>query len=298
MPDSIARLSPFSPKSLGYEYKDYLKKYITFSGKATRRQFWSIFVINLLLSLLFNLLPHGLITFRLLTFLPELSLYTRRFHDMGLSGKKFALTLSPLILGAVIFLYQPLALIFIIIYTLLLYIMAATAPGTETNKDDKEHKTLYIGTAIIFTLIPCAFLITNLIKNINLTQRVISKEINYSYIMDATLISPIFKQFPQNFPQDLKERVLNKGKTDNAMKKLIEIGEIELRPQGTELQIIFNNLNQELCELTLNYRGRYKLTEAIGNDEPFTEGMLNGTDFVNGCTCEKETCSAALTFSR
>lgn len=298
MSDSIAQLSPFSPKSLAYEYKDYLKKYIKFSGKATRRQFWSIFIINFILSFIFGLIPHGFATFRLLTLLPEIGLYIRRFHDMGLSSKQFILSIIPLGLGAILSYYQAEIISFTIIYMLILFVMAASATSQDPTQDDNRYKMLYISTSIIVAIISANFLLGNSIKKSFITLKATMQIQHYSYIIDKTLLDPIFKLYPDNnFPKDIKKQILEKDVLDKAMKSLIENQEIELYPEGKNIQIIFNNINSHLCELTISYQGRYRMLKGLGNNKKFTKGILNGADFGTGCTCSSPTCSAAITIS-
>ena len=64
-----------------------LSKYATFSGRASRPEFWWFFLFQILISLAASMLGDvvaGLVSLGLL--LPALAVGTRRLHDIGKSG--------------------------------------------------------------------------------------------------------------------------------------------------------------------------------------------------------------------
>ena len=64
-----------------------LSKYATFTGRATRSEFWWFFLFQILISIAAGMLGDvvgGLVSLALL--LPALAVGTRRLHDIGKSG--------------------------------------------------------------------------------------------------------------------------------------------------------------------------------------------------------------------
>ena len=64
-----------------------LSKYATFTGRASRPEFWWFFLFQILISLVASMLGdviNGLVALGLL--LPALAVGTRRLHDIGKSG--------------------------------------------------------------------------------------------------------------------------------------------------------------------------------------------------------------------
>lgn len=116
--------NPYKPRvsfntNDGIGYFDVLKKYVTFSGRARRREYWSFVLINILIQIaiigigvglgvggggtkenalaivgIFNLLAN---IFSLATFLPTLAVLARRLHDIGHSGWMFFIGFIPLV---------------------------------------------------------------------------------------------------------------------------------------------------------------------------------------------------------
>jgi uncharacterized membrane protein YhaH (DUF805 family) len=92
-------------------YKNVLKKYATFNGRARRREYWYFVLANIILGvvgiILDNVLgmtispeiPYGPFYFILLiaTFIPSLAVLVRRLHDIGKSGWMFFICLIPII---------------------------------------------------------------------------------------------------------------------------------------------------------------------------------------------------------
>lgn len=84
---TLPKKSPFS------WYVGCLKKYVKFSGRATRAEFWSFILINAVIFVGLYFLDEGLGIFPILSgifaaliLLPLLSVMFRRLHDSGLSG--------------------------------------------------------------------------------------------------------------------------------------------------------------------------------------------------------------------
>jgi uncharacterized membrane protein YhaH (DUF805 family) len=80
-------------------YFKCLSKYATFSGRASRKEFWYYSIINALIILLLlwiNINFQGgailtasgylLIFYVVLTFMPSLAVVSRRWHDIGRTG--------------------------------------------------------------------------------------------------------------------------------------------------------------------------------------------------------------------
>ena len=76
-----------------------LKKYIQFSGRATRSEYWYFILMNFLISLVLGLLKLDLLSnvYDLFVFLPGLAVFVRRMHDIGRSGWNWFWVLLPII---------------------------------------------------------------------------------------------------------------------------------------------------------------------------------------------------------
>ena len=78
-----------------------LRKYVTFSGRARRLEYWSFAVFVTLVSFVLDILPDGVVTdflflvFNLATFLPWLAVTVRRLHDIDFRGWWALLGLLP-----------------------------------------------------------------------------------------------------------------------------------------------------------------------------------------------------------
>jgi uncharacterized membrane protein YhaH (DUF805 family) len=102
-------------------YLKVLKNYVTFSGRARRKEYWMFVLFNLIFAIVamildnifgttFKLetafgsqgLPYGYIylLYILAVFLPALAVAVRRLHDVGKSGWFFLIVLIPLV-GAI-----------------------------------------------------------------------------------------------------------------------------------------------------------------------------------------------------
>lgn len=94
-------------------YLDVLKKYVTFSGRARRKEYWMFVLFNLIFAIVAMVLDNVLglaneqtgygIIYTLYTLgvlLPSLAVLVRRLHDIGKSGWWIFISLIPLI-GAI-----------------------------------------------------------------------------------------------------------------------------------------------------------------------------------------------------
>ncbi|MBK5512030.1 DUF805 domain-containing protein [Pseudomonas sp. TH15] len=79
--------------STGNPYVEALKNYVVFQGRATRREYWMFFLINLGISIVIGVLDALLKTggilynvYSLALFLPSLAVGVRRMHDTDRSG--------------------------------------------------------------------------------------------------------------------------------------------------------------------------------------------------------------------
>jgi len=73
--------------NFGQAISSCLSKYATFSGRASRPEFWWFFLFQILISLAASMLGetiNGLVALGLV--LPALAVGTRRLHDIGKSG--------------------------------------------------------------------------------------------------------------------------------------------------------------------------------------------------------------------
>lgn len=98
------------------EYKNVLKKYADFNGRATVREFWSFYLINSAAGLLLALVFPVLVVVLLLgTLLPGIAVGVRRLHDQNRNGAYSLIAFIPL--GVVVLLVW------------------ATQPGTAGSND-------------------------------------------------------------------------------------------------------------------------------------------------------------------
>ncbi|GEC90245.1 MULTISPECIES: DUF805 domain-containing protein [Brevibacillus] len=89
-------------------YTSVLKKYVAFTGRARRQEYWMFTLFNIIVSLVIALVDSllgtasvlGLI-YSLAVLLPSLSVTARRLHDTGRSGWWILLSFIPFI-GAII----------------------------------------------------------------------------------------------------------------------------------------------------------------------------------------------------
>ncbi|WP_328946547.1 DUF805 domain-containing protein [Streptomyces sp. NBC_00250] len=84
-------------------YLEVLKKYVVFTGRARRKEFWMFELINLIISIVLAVVDMSLdmqllgTIYALAVFLPSLAVTVRRLHDTGRSGWWILIALVPLI---------------------------------------------------------------------------------------------------------------------------------------------------------------------------------------------------------
>lgn len=79
-------------------YTGAFKKYATFTGRATRSEFWYFVLFNLIISIVLNLISESLAgLYQLAVLIPSLAISARRLHDIGKSGWMQLVSLIPLI---------------------------------------------------------------------------------------------------------------------------------------------------------------------------------------------------------
>ena len=86
------------------------KKYVEFSGRARRKEYWMFILFNMLAVFGFQILDvilgtEGLLGagYSLAVILPSWAVFTRRMHDIGKSGWWWLIALIPLV-GAIVLL--------------------------------------------------------------------------------------------------------------------------------------------------------------------------------------------------
>ena len=84
-------------------YFEALKKYVDFSGRARRKEYWLFFLWNLVIQVALVLLIAPLVTvYGLLVFLPSIAVVVRRLHDTNHKG--WWLLLPPIFIITLVFL--------------------------------------------------------------------------------------------------------------------------------------------------------------------------------------------------
>jgi len=96
-------------------YLDALKNYATFSGRATRQQYWMFVLFNIIIAILLGIIDGvfgftnedgmGLLgtVYSLAILIPAIAILARRLHDIGRTGWWILLLFIPLI-GAIVIL--------------------------------------------------------------------------------------------------------------------------------------------------------------------------------------------------
>ncbi|NEC86295.1 DUF805 domain-containing protein [Streptomyces sp. SID12501] len=87
-------------------YLDVLKKYVVFSGRARRKEYWMFALISIVISIVLTIIDKFIgvqilsTVYALAVFLPGLALNVRRLHDTGRSGWWLLIVFVPLV-GAI-----------------------------------------------------------------------------------------------------------------------------------------------------------------------------------------------------
>lgn len=111
-PHSTRYSAEASKLTFGEAVSECFRKYATFSGRARRSEYWSFFLFNALINISLGIflgifigdedgIAIGIMIitalFRLVVFLPGLSVYVRRLHDIGKSGANIFWALVPIV---------------------------------------------------------------------------------------------------------------------------------------------------------------------------------------------------------
>lgn len=90
-------------------YMEVLKKYVVFSGRARRTEYWMFVLFNVIIAVVLNLIE-GILKipavlsglYSLAVFIPGIAVGVRRLHDTGRSGWWMLINLVPF-LGFIVF---------------------------------------------------------------------------------------------------------------------------------------------------------------------------------------------------
>lgn len=124
---SVPLSAPYYGASIGTAFSRFWTKYATFSGRASRSEYWWWMLIDLVIWIVLGILarlggagvtdasgamtgPNGLgivvsiviVLFALATIVPSLALTVRRLHDANLSGFFIFLSLVPFVGGIIV----------------------------------------------------------------------------------------------------------------------------------------------------------------------------------------------------
>lgn len=94
-------------------YMEVMKKYVVFSGRACRTEYWMFFLFNFVITFVLGILE-GLFNIRgvlgalysLAVLLPGIAVSIRRLHDIGRSGWWLWISLIPLVGLVVIIIFM------------------------------------------------------------------------------------------------------------------------------------------------------------------------------------------------
>lgn len=98
--------APVRPIGFGEAIRNFFTQYATFSGRATRSEYWYVFLFNTIVSIAINgvigmILPTVALVlaslYSLACLVPGLALCWRRLHDIGKSGACVLFALIPLV---------------------------------------------------------------------------------------------------------------------------------------------------------------------------------------------------------
>ncbi|MBR6412347.1 MAG: DUF805 domain-containing protein [Alphaproteobacteria bacterium] len=88
-------------------YMTCLKKYVDFSGRATRSEYWYFVLVNFLIGLVLALVNLDLLgsIYQLFVLIPGLAVFWRRMHDTNRSGANFFWLFLPIIGLIIVLIY-------------------------------------------------------------------------------------------------------------------------------------------------------------------------------------------------
>jgi len=100
-------MSADSTNALSFEviknsYIETLKKYVVFTGRARRQEFWIFFFVNFAIGVLLGWIPVIGQLISLALMLPNLAVGIRRLHDTNRSAKWILLALIPGVMGLIL----------------------------------------------------------------------------------------------------------------------------------------------------------------------------------------------------
>ncbi|MCL4126764.1 UNVERIFIED_CONTAM: hypothetical protein GTU68_062305 [Idotea baltica] len=86
-------------------YLEVLKKYILFTGRSHREEFWTFFLVNIIISAIISTLGYLLgdhngfatLIYNLMVFIPSIGVSVRRLHDTNHSGWWLLISLIPVV---------------------------------------------------------------------------------------------------------------------------------------------------------------------------------------------------------
>ncbi|MDO4608214.1 MAG: DUF805 domain-containing protein [Clostridia bacterium] len=105
--DSAAAQPAAKPQDIDLvqAYRLFVANLLNFKGRATRPEYWWVFLINWLLTFLINLIPVLGALLSLIIIIPNLALTVRRLHDTGKSGWYAFISFIPIV-GTVLLIIQ------------------------------------------------------------------------------------------------------------------------------------------------------------------------------------------------
>ncbi len=86
-------------------YVTVLKKYADFNGRSRRSEYWYFFLVNVIISLILNLIGRGTglgilsLVYSLIVLVPGIAVAVRRMHDVNKSGWFILIPIYNLILA-------------------------------------------------------------------------------------------------------------------------------------------------------------------------------------------------------
>lgn len=89
-------------------YMGVLKKYVDFEGRARRQEYWTFFLVNLVIAIVLGIIGGiigtGILSnlYALAILLPSIAVGVRRLHDRDMSGWFMLLALIPFVGGIIL----------------------------------------------------------------------------------------------------------------------------------------------------------------------------------------------------